>query len=443
MSSSLRRIIKGESGSSEEIRKAASSWQRTLIVVWIAEFISLIGFAMVMPFLPFYVQELGVSDPDQVKFWSGLIVSAHAVTMGIFAPIWGSVADRYGRKLMLERAIFGAAIVVTLMGFAQSPQQLLALRLLQGCLTGTVPAATTLVAGTVPRERTGFALGWLQMGIFAGVSVGPLVGGLVADTLGYQTSFLVTGSLLFVSGLGVLFFVREDFKRPQLKPGEQNPRWWEGLAMAVRSRELLIVLVTRLLTRTGVRVIGPVLPLFVATLIPESSRLATMAGIVTGASAASSSIGSVVLGRAGDRIGYRRVLLASAIAAAILYAMQAAVTNTTQLILLQFCVGAALSGTISSLTALLAMLAPDGRQGAVYGLSTSVVSGANALGPMLGASLAVVLGNRATFLLAAGIFALSAVLIGWLLPDRTPEPGSATEPRDVRHGQQARVAKTR
>ena len=115
-----------------------ASWQRTLVVVWIAEFVSLIGFAMVMPFLPFYVEELGVTDPDQVKFWAGLIVSAQAVTMAIFAPIWGSVADRYGRKLMLERALFGGSVILSLMAFAQTPQQLLALRLVQGCLTGTV-----------------------------------------------------------------------------------------------------------------------------------------------------------------------------------------------------------------------------------------------------------------------------------------------------------------
>jgi DHA1 family multidrug resistance protein-like MFS transporter len=402
-----------------------------LVVVWIAEFISLVGFAMVMPFLPFYVQELGVSDPDQIKFWSGLVVSAHAVTMGIFAPIWGSVADRYGRKLMLERAMFGATVVIALMAFARSPQQLVALRLLQGCLTGTVPAATTLVASTVPRERTGFALGWLQMGIFGGVSVGPLLGGVIADTLGYQVSFLVTAACLFVSGLGVLFFVHEDFERPATQPGAPESHWWDGLAMVFRSRELLTVLGARMLTRTGARVLGPVLPLFVATLLPASSRVATVAGIVTGASAAASSVGSVVLGRTGDRIGYRRVLITSAVVAAIFYALQAAVTNTTQLILLQFCVGAALSGTISSLTAMLATLAPAEKKGAVFGVSTSAVSGANALGPMLGASLAVALGLRATFLLAAGVFILAALLIGWLLPDRQTGADMPGEPVPV------------
>jgi DHA1 family multidrug resistance protein-like MFS transporter len=436
MTRRLRRFRKR----SVDIRQSdRSSWQRTLIVVWIAEFIGLIGFAMVMPFLPFYVQELGVSDPNQVKFWSGLIVSAHAVTMAIFAPIWGSVADRYGRKLMLERAIFGASVVLTLMAFAQSPQQLLVLRLIQGCLTGTVPAATTLVASAVPRDRTGFALGWLQMGIFAGVSVGPLVGGLVADTLGYRPSFLVTGAFLFAAGLGVMFFVHEKFERPEPQPGTQRSHWWDGLAMVIRSRELLVVLGARFLTRTGARVIGPVLPLFVATLLTESSRVATMAGIVTGASAAASSIGSVVLGRTGDRVGYRRVLLASAIVAAIFYFLQAMVANLAQLILLQTFVGFALAGTISSLTALLATLAPEGQQGSVYGIATSVVSGANAVGPMLGASLAVAVGFRATFLLSASVFILAAVLIGLFFREPQPTSGTQLDPASVR---QARPAKT-
>jgi DHA1 family multidrug resistance protein-like MFS transporter len=419
------------------------SWKRTLVVVWIAEFVVMVGFAMVMPFLPFYVQELGVSDPDQVKFWSGLIVSAHAITMAIFAPIWGSLADRHGRKLMLERAIFGATLVMTLMAFARNPQQLLALRLLEGCLTGTVPAATTLVASAAPRERTGFALGWLQMGMFAGVSVGPLVGGVVADSLGYQASFLFTGVCLFVSGLGVVFFVHEGFKQPQIEPGAQRPHWWDGLGMVLHSRDLLVVLSTRLLTRTGARVIAPVLPLFVATLLPEPSRVATIAGVVTGASAAASSIGAVILGRAGDRVGFRRVLLASAMTVAIFYALQAVVTNVAQLILLQFCVGAALSGTISSLTALLATLAPEGQQGAIYGVDTSVVSGANALGPMLGAALAVALDNRATFLLAAGIFALATVVVGWLLPKYQPKSAIASGPAPICQGQQARAVETR
>jgi DHA1 family multidrug resistance protein-like MFS transporter len=419
-----------------------SSWQRTLVVVWMAEFIGLIGFAMVMPFLPFYVQELGVTDPDQVKFWSGLIVSAQAVTMAIFAPIWGSLADRYGRKIMLERAMFGASLVLTMMAFAQSPQQLLLLRLIQGCLTGTVPAATTLIATTVPRDRTGFALGWLQMGVFGGVSVGPLVGGLIADTLGYRTSFIFTGALLFLSGLGVAFFVHERFERPADIDGAERKHWWGGLALVIRSRDLLVVLGTRFLTRTGARVIGPILPLFVAVLLPESTRVATMAGIVTGASAAASSVGAVVLGRTGDRVGYRRVLLASAAVTAVFYALQATVTDLTQLILLQICVGLAISGTISALSALLATLAPEGKQGSVYGIDTSVTSASNAIGPMIGAALAVALSLRSTFVFAAGLFFMAAALIGALLPDRRSADSVAPDASQKLKGR-VKTAKTR
>jgi DHA1 family multidrug resistance protein-like MFS transporter len=408
--------------------KSLPSWQQTLVMVWITEFVALIGFAIVMPFLPFYVQELGVTDEAQVKFWSGLLLSAQAITMSIFAPIWGSLADRYGRKLMLERAMFGAAVIITLMGFAKTPQQLLVLRAIQGCLTGTVPAATTLVASVVPRERTGFALGWLQMGIFAGVSVGPLVGGVIADSLGYRPAFFLTGALLFLAGLGVLFFVQEEFERPQPKPGAQRAHWWDDLAMVLRSHDLLAVLGTRLMTRTGARIVGPVLPLFVATMMSSESRVATMAGIATGASAAASSIGAVLLGRTGDRVGYRRVLLISSVVAVVFYALQAAVTNVTQLIILQVGVGAALAGTISSLTALLATLSPQGQQGAVYGMDTSVVAGANAIGPMMGAALAVALGNRATFLLAAGMFVLAAVMATRLLPQSHPRPSLSPKP---------------
>jgi DHA1 family multidrug resistance protein-like MFS transporter len=402
------------------------SWQRMLVIVWIAEFVALIGFAMVMPFLPFYVQDLGVTDEAQVKFWSGLLLSSQAVTMAIFAPIWGSLADRYGRKLMLERAMFGAAVIVTLMGFARTPQQLLLLRAVQGCLTGTVPAATTLIASVVPKERTGFALGWLQMGVFAGISVGPLVGGVIADSMGYRASFFLTGACLFLAGMGVLFFVHEEFERPE--PGAQRSSWWGGLAEVLRSRDVLTVLGLRLMTRSGARFIAPVLPLFVAAMLPSESRVATITGLVTGVSAASSSIGAVLLGQAGDRVGYRRILLASSLAAALFYALQALATSVAQLIFLQVCVGAALAGTISSLTALLATLAPQGQQGAVYGADTSVVAGANALAPTIGAAFAVAWGDRAAFLLAAGVFTLAALVVAWLSPQL--RPGASPRPVD-------------
>jgi DHA1 family multidrug resistance protein-like MFS transporter len=196
----------------------------------------------------------------------------------------------------------------------------------------------------------------------------------------------------------------------------------------LRSRDVLTVLGLRLMTRSGARFIAPVLPLFVAAMLPSESRVATITGLVTGVSAASSSIGAVLLGQAGDRVGYRRILLASSLAAALFYALQALATSVAQLIFLQVCVGAALAGTISSLTALLATLAPQGQQGAVYGADTSVVAGANALAPTIGAAFAVAWGDRAAFLLAAGVFTLAALVVAWLSPQL--RPGASPRPVD-------------
>ena len=136
--------------------------------------------------------------------------------MGICGPIWGALSDRYGRKVMVERAMFGGAVVIALVGWAQNMGQFMVLRALWGGLTGTITAATTLVASTTPRECVGHALGLLQMAIYIGSSTGPLLGGVVADAFGYRATFWVTGALLFLAGLGVLIFVKEDFD-PSIK----------------------------------------------------------------------------------------------------------------------------------------------------------------------------------------------------------------------------------
>jgi DHA1 family multidrug resistance protein-like MFS transporter len=407
----------------------------------VAELVAIAGFSVVMPFLPYYVQELGVTDPEQVAIWSGLLFTGQAVTMAIFAPIWGSLADRYGRKLMVERAMFGGAVLLGAMGLVRNVQQLAILQVLQGCVTGTVPAATTLVASSVPRRRAGYALGLLQMAIYSGASAGPLLGGFVADTFGYQAAFWVTAALLFASGLSVFFLVEEHFGSSQQKqdspaggsgpsgstepvlstaeglaevpaegPGLSSAEgFWQGLALVLQSRALLVMFGTRLVMNFGSRIMGPMLPLFVQSLMPGGERVASVTGLITGVGAATSALGAVALGRVGDRIGHRRVLVACAIGAAALYIPQFFAGTPTQLLILQGVVGVALGGILASVSATLAGLAPEGRQGTVYGVDASAVSVANAIAPMAGAAIAAGLGLRFIFLCAAGIFALAAL----------------------------------
>jgi len=188
--------------------------------------------------------------------------------------------------------------------------------------------------------------------------------------------------------------------------------------LVVRSRALLAVFGVRVIMRLGARIVGPVLPLFIQTLLPVGARVASVSGLISGVSAIASAIAAVVLGRFGDRLGYRRVLLACAMGAALFYVPQFFVTTPTQLLVFQAGVGLAMGGTLAMVSAMLAALAPEGRQGAVYGVDASVVSAANAVGPMLGASLAAGLGLRSVFLCAAAVFGLAALVVAGLVPRR-------------------------
>lgn len=389
-------------------------WKRNLAVIWIGELLAISGFSLVLPFLPYYIQELGVRDPRQVALWAGMLTSAHAVAMTVVSPFWGDLADRYGRKLMVERAMFGGAFVLALMGFAQNVYQLLGLRLLQGALTGTVVAATTLVAGTVPRERIGSSLGLLQMAIYLGASLGPALGGVLADTVGYRPTFWVTASLLFVAGASIHFLVHEAFcPQPQAKGGRGGR--WKELMSSLWGPALVSMLLVRALSRIGLRTVEPMLPLFVQELQGSSTGVASATGLVVGATAAAAAVGAVLWGRVGDRMGHRRVLAACICLSSVFCIPQFFAQNMGQALVIQVLIGLANGGLLTSITSLLAQISPEGREGLVYGLDASATSVANFLGPMLGAGVAAWWGVRSVFLAAAGAMGAAACFVLWLL----------------------------
>ena len=174
-------------------------WKINLVILWIGQFFVMAGTTMITPFLPLYLQEMGMTDTHQVAIWSSLIFSSSFVTSFIFQPIWGGVADRYGRKMMLMRSGYGMAVVMGLMGFAQSAWVLLLLRLLNGTISGFNPASVTLLSATTPKEKVGFAMGTLQSGGVAGGIFGPLIGGLLADSIGYRKIFFLTALMLMIA----------------------------------------------------------------------------------------------------------------------------------------------------------------------------------------------------------------------------------------------------
>ena len=394
-----------------------TNWKFTLSVVFVSQVLSAVGFSMIFPFLPLYIDELGSAGGHSTELLAGLVISVQGLTMMVTAPLWGAVADRFGRKKMIMRAMFGGGITLAMMAFVQSAEQLILVRALQGLVTGTVSANNALVASVAPRSRVGFAMGTLQVGLWAGVAVGPVLGGVLADLFGYSMPFLLTAGLLGVGGLIVLLGVSEDFTPPphqaHFAMGAMVRGWRDILATSGVS----LLLFMRFLAGLARTVIIPIAPLFVVSLIASDAASSnTYAGLVMAASAATSTLGAVYLGNLGDRISHRKVLLFSAVAATLLYLPQAFVADIWQLLILQGLAGFAAGGIVAAPSALLSRFTSKETAGAVYGLDNSVISGSRAAAPLVGASVAIWLGMRGTFFAAALVFALIALVTWRLLP---------------------------
>ena len=283
------------------LKSLSIPWQRTLYIMLIAQVITAIGFSSMFPFLPLYVDSLGTETNLSIEALAGLVYSAHAFAMMIASPFWGAVADRYGRKLMVERAMFGGSLILLMMAFVTSAEQLVVLRTIQGLITGTIAAGNALVASTVPRERTGYAMGLMQVGLGAGVALGPLIGGLIADTVGYSATFFVTAGLLFAAGILVFFGVKEDFtpSANHQRAGLRN--LFSEWSLILSAPGIKSTYGMRFLSQLGRMIILPIAPLFIQTLTVTSARLNTFTGLVIGVSSATTTLSAVFLGPLGDR----------------------------------------------------------------------------------------------------------------------------------------------
>jgi MFS transporter, DHA1 family, multidrug resistance protein len=324
--------------------------------------------------------------------------------MAITQPIWGSLADRIGRRPMVLRSMIGGAICLVLMGFAQTPGQLLVLRLIQGGITGTVAASNALVASGTPKNRLGFALGVMQVALFVGNSLGPLLGGVIADNFGYRTAFYVSGVLLVLDAFVVLAYCKERF----VPPAADAPR----ISVLANGRALFAIQIFPVLASVvfliqfGGMIVSPVLSLFIADLSVGENE-ATAAGIVLAATGIASAAAALVVGRMSDRIGPRRILPICLIGAAVVYAPQGLVTEFWQLLVLRVLLGIFLGGLMPTANALIAGLVPKEKRGAAFGFSAMASSAASAVAPLAGAGITAGFGMRPVFFATGALYALA------------------------------------
>ena len=399
------------------VREALQTpWRRTLYIIFIAQMMTSIGFSIIFPFLPLYIESLESTSDLSLEWLAGLVYSGQALAMMIASPIWGMIADRLGRKPMVLRAMFGGSFVMLGMAFVATAEQLILIRIIQGFVTGTVAAANALVASQAPKEKIGEAMGLLHVGLAGGVSIGPVIGGALADWLGYSAVFYITAALLFASGLLVYFGIKENFK-PEEHEGEVRESVFKKWCELIKTKGVMMTYSLRFSTRLGHLMIIPLVPLLAAELIEGDGLVNTTTGLIIGSAFITNAIASSFLGRLGDKIGYRKVLVTSTVIAGLLYIPQSFVTETWQLMVLQGLFGITLGGMIPAISALLANYTKTSQAGAAYGLDNSVLSGARAVAPLLGAGIALIFNDiRPAFLFTAFTFFVSAALAAVLLP---------------------------
>jgi len=388
-------------------------WKKNLYVVFFAEIIAITGIAFVVPFLPFYVKELGIADANLVAQWSGWLIAAPALVMVIVSPLWGFLSDRVGRKPMVERTLFGGSIVIFLMAWAGNIYQLLFLRLLQGLLTGTIAACTALISASSPSKKMGFSLGLLQTGIFLGIFLGPLLGGISADIFGFRNSFRITAALLFVSGWLIFFLVEEKFTPSNAK--KNIVPFKKMIALIFNHKQLPIMFIILFLVQFSTKSISPILALFVETIVPDLKNVSTLTGLMFALTGLMAAFSAVNIGKLIEKKPNISLLIASLIGSGFFFLTQGFVTNVIQLALLRLCLGLFYGAIIPIANTIISLSTPSQDRGKVFGVSNSITFLGNIFGPITGGFLMVTFNISVAFVFAGSILLLAGLVLPIIL----------------------------
>lgn len=376
-----------------------ADWQRNLKIAWIGTFFTGASFSIVMPFMALYVEELGVKGA-MVEWYAGLSVALSALASALVSPVWGRLADRYGRKPMMIRASMVMTFTMGGLAFVPNVFWMLFLRILNGLFAGYVPNATALIASQAPQQRSGYALGTLSTGLTAGVLIGPLLGGALSEAFGMRGTFLLVGLILFICCLLTIFGLREDFQ--PIEKGEMMSL--SQVFAKIPSKSLLIGLfVTSMIIQISAQSIAPILALYIRYL-GQSDNILFYSGLIVSAMGFSSLLSTPYLGRLGDRIGNHRLLLMGLFYSFLLYFLCGFAGSALQLGLLRFAYGFGVGALMPSVNSLLTKMTPKEGISRIFSFNQSFSYIGQVLGPFVGSAVATGLGYRWVFFVTAAIF---------------------------------------
>jgi DHA1 family multidrug resistance protein-like MFS transporter len=399
-----------------------SSWQRNVFAVATASFVGFTGFTLVMPFLPLYLQQLGVQDVGEAAMWSGLSLGVTPAMTALLAPAWGRLSDRFGRKIMVERSLVSFILLMAGMAYATRPWHILALRAVQGLFAGYGGIALTMAAESAPRERTAYAIGTVQTAQRLGPAIGPIIGGVIAQMVGLRRAFLVTSGFYVIALLIVFVTYDERIGRPESRAHDHEPVRFRNV-IAFENFILLMAVLFGL--QIVDRSYGPILPLYVAELGTPLERVPLLSGLIFSIAAGAGAVGNQLCTRLLlVRTPRALISVASGLGAvgALVFLLS---PRTGWLFIATPILGVALgAATTTTYTAASAVM-PARARGAGFGLLTTASLTGLALSPILSGLLGAT-SIRAVFLLDVLVMVAIAAAVSRLMV--IPTPGRPTTP---------------
>ena len=382
------------------------NWRKNLVIAWIGCFFTGASISLVMPFIPVYVEQLG-TPKDQIELFSGLAISVTAFASAVVAPIWGNLADRKGRKLMMIRAAAGMTLTMGSLAFVPNAYWLLIMRFWNGILSGYIPNATAMIASQAPREKSGWALGTLSTGAIAGNLIGPSMGGALAQWFGMENVFLITGALLMITTVLTIFLVKEDFHPIEKKDLISTK---EIFSKMDHLSILIGLFITTLILQIGITTISPILTLYIRELSGSTENILFVSGLIVSIAGVSAVFSSPKLGKLGDKIGNQKVLIGGLILSFCCYLPMAFVKTPLQLGILRFILGFSTGALMPSVNTLISKITPQEGVSRIYSYNQMFSNFGQVLGPMLGSTVAHAYNYSAVFIVTS-LFVLSNILL--------------------------------
>jgi MFS transporter, DHA1 family, multidrug resistance protein len=395
--------------------RPATRWQVTLWAMVGIQFIMTMSFSFLSPIMPLFLPQLGVTTDAGIDLWSGILNGSTSFVAAFTSPLWGRLADSYGRKPMLIRSSCAIALFTAFMGASQTVWQFFAARALMGVFAGFSSTAMALVASQVPEQRLGYAFGWLSTGQLVGSLIGPVIGGVLADITGsYRIPFYCTSAVTFATVFLVWRGVRERFTRPS---GHRRQSGLRGLAMMIGAAGVLPLFFVLFMAQFGTRAVQPLVTVFVQELVGQRPDLATLGGLAFSVTGLAGMVAVPLLGKHADEIGYRRVLLICLAGATLTSLPQAFAGSYWLFAVERFGVGLFVGAIVPTANALIGRMVSRSERGTIYGMTSSATFLGNSLGPLTGGAIAASFGLRWVFLITSGLLLANLIWVYLKVPE--------------------------